>query len=119
MESGGNLRDGLRLWLASIRRVSADGGTLVVGTVPKVGVGWTEDLDEHDFLTLLQASRVGRLSAHHHARMFGWEDLRSRSLMDRLVRLGLLQKAQAEEWTLQPERMGLIHRALLQRGMQC
>ena len=116
-ESRGNLRDGLRLWLASVRRVSPDGATLVLGPVPKVGDGWMRRLVDEDFLTLLQVSRVGRITAEQHARMFGWEPMKSRAAMDRLARLGLLQKVREEEWALRAVRMGMVHRALLQKGL--
>ena len=90
---------------------------MVLGPVPKVGDGWMRRLEDEDFLTLLQVSRVGRITAEQHARMFGWEPMKSRATMDRLARLGLLQKMREEEWALRAVRMGLVHRALLQKGL--
>jgi hypothetical protein len=117
VESGGNLRDGLRLWLAAMRRVSADGQTLVMGPVPSIGTQWSERLAEVDVLTLAQIARSGRLRSREHAQMFGFQEVESRALLDQLGYEGLVDRHPDNLWTIRPTRQGSVQRFLSRRGM--
>ena len=116
-ESGGNLRDALHLWLASVTVVSSLEDQLRIGRPPRLPLEAVRSLDEHSLLCLRQFARQGRLSAAEHALHFQQNRTASESQLAKLAHLGLIESTETDHYLLSPRFEGCIYRVLREKEL--
>lgn len=94
--SGGMIRDALRVWLESVRRVDDETGVVHLGPIPRPPARTLAQLPESALLALRQTMRQGWISAEQHARVFAVEKLDSEAELSRLMHWGLLEKSSGD-----------------------
>jgi Kef-type K+ transport system membrane component KefB len=115
-ESGGLVRDALRLWLASIQKI--EGNELVhLGVVPRSGFRALSRLPEKTLVTLHQIVRQGWMDADTMAFLFRTDGSAAHAELARLEYLGLLQR-QGQLYRVATHLRGALLRVLEERGWQ-
>jgi hypothetical protein len=113
-ESGGLVRDALRLWLASIQKI--EGSELVhLGVVPRSGFRALSRLPEKTQVVLHQIVRQGWMDAETMAFLFRIDQGAAHAELARLEHLGLLQR-QGSLYRVAAHLRGALLRVLEERG---
>lgn len=113
--SGGLIRDALRMWLASVKRVDDSSSLVHMGKIPRSAVHVLQQLPEPILLTLLHLSRSGWTSPSVHASLFGSDEASSAAHLRHLVHMGLLEPY-GPHFRIAVHLRGPVVRALTQRG---
>lgn len=113
-ESGGLVRDALRLWLASIQKI--EGNELVhLGIVPRSGFRPLSRLPERTLVILHQIVRQGWMDAETMAFLFRTDESAASAELARLEHLGLLTR-QGGYYRVAAHLRGALLRVLDERG---
>lgn len=88
--TGGLVRDALRLWLASIRRIEDD--VVHVGPIPSSAYSRVKRLPDDILVNLYQIARQGWIDAAGQARLFRLDLNTAQAQLSRLAHLGLLEE---------------------------
>ncbi|MCB9780678.1 MAG: cation:proton antiporter [Alphaproteobacteria bacterium] len=116
-DSGGVLRDALRLWMASIVAIDPGTDTIWVGTPPPPPIRPLRELPADLAITLRQVARSGRITPDNHAIQFQVPVEMSRALLTRLTHWGLLQHIDDDTFEMRDEVAGAIYRVLRERRL--
>jgi len=116
-DSGGVLRDALRLWMASIVAIDPSSDTVWVGTSPAPPIRAIRELPADLAITLRQVARSGRITPANHAIQFQLPVEMSRALLTRLTHWGLLQREEDDTFRFHDEVAGAIYRVLRERRL--
>jgi Kef-type K+ transport system membrane component KefB len=113
--TGGMIRDALRVWLESVRRVDDETGVVHLGPIPRPPLATIAQLPESALLTLRQTMRQGWISAEQHARVFATEKLDSEAELSRLLHWGVLEKGNGDRLRIALHLESAIYRVLASR----
>ena len=89
--TGGLIRDALRLWVASIRKVDSD-AIVHVGRVPTRGQAALSTLAESQLMILFQVARQGWMNADELSYLFRLDRAQCSAVLSRLFHWGLLEQ---------------------------
>ena len=112
--TGGLVRDALRLWLASIRRIR-DTEVVEVGAVPSSDYARLNRLPETVLVNLYQVARQGWLNAAGQARLFRLDGATAQAQLSRLAHLGLLTENEGT-YRIAVHLRGALGRIFRERG---
>src|SRR5690606_35697358 len=113
-ESGGLVRDALRLWLASIQKI--EGNELVhLGVVPRSGFRALSRLPEKTLVALHQIVRQGWMDAETMGFLFRTDQAAALAELARMEHLGLVQR-QGQLYRVSAHLRGALLRVLEERG---
>jgi len=88
--SAGVMQDALRIWLASIRSVDDQTGTIRIGPVQRPPLARLKGLSDDVQLTLVQVLRQGWMSVELYALLFRVQPNVARARLGKLAHMGLL-----------------------------
>lgn len=113
--SGGLLRDALRLWLASIRRIDERAERVVLGEVPDSPLFQLRRQSEARLLELFFVARQGWCGAADFAEAFGLSELDAKGRLARLEGETLLERHGAYAYRISPRFRGACSQVFLER----
>jgi hypothetical protein len=113
--SGGLVRDALRLWLSSVKRIDEREAMVHVGPVPRSPFAALLELPDEVFLHLYQVARMGWMDAEVHARLFRVGRSTAEAHLARLHRLGLLEP-HGPVFRVATHLRGAVVRAVIEKG---
>jgi hypothetical protein len=116
-ESGGVLRDALRLWLSSVSEFNPSNDKLTLSKPPQLPLLQVINLPQEGLLSLRQIARQGRLSAQEHATHFQLHPTASESKLAQLAHWGLIERTETGAYRMRQELQGCIYRVLKKRGL--
>lgn len=114
--SGGLVRDALRLWLASVRRVDADEPFVHVGAVPRSAYNALLELPDEALLMLFQIARQGWMDPVVQSHLYRVDRATAEAQLARLASLGLLVTKDGEIFRIAVHLRGAVERAVRDKG---